>query len=87
MDRSLLAPGDEAELERFLVAHADSSMFLRGNARAAGLVDRGQRFEGTYVAGREAGAIVAVAACFWNGNVMVAGRVDAVGELAREAVA
>ncbi len=62
-------------------------MFLRGNVRAAGLVDRGAPLQGTYVAAREAGAIVAVAACFWNGNVMVQGRVDAVGELAREAVA
>ena len=87
MDRALLTLGDEAELERFLVAHADSSMFLRGNARAAGLVDRGERLQGTYVAAREQGEIVAVAAHCWNGMVLVQGRIDAVGDVARDAVA
>lgn len=84
---TLLGPGDEDELERFLVAHADSSMFLRGNVRRAGLVDRGEPLQGTYVAAREDGAIVAVAAQVWNGMVLVQGRADAVGEVARDAVA
>jgi RimJ/RimL family protein N-acetyltransferase len=83
---TLLAPGDAAELERFLGAHADSSMFLRGNSRAAGLLDRGERLQGTYVAAREDGAIVAVAAHFWNGNIIVQGRGDVVAEAARAAV-
>ena len=51
----LLRPGDEAALEAFLVAHADSSMFLRSNARAAGLVDGGQPLQATYVAALEDG--------------------------------
>jgi GNAT superfamily N-acetyltransferase len=83
---TLLTAGDEAELERFLVAHADSSMFLRANSRNAGLVDRGEPLQGTYVAARESGDIVAVAASCWNGMVIVQGRADAVGEVAREAV-
>ena len=84
---TLLTTGDEAELERFLIAHADSSMFLRANARKAGLVDGGERLQGTYVAAREGGAIIAVAASCWNGMVIVQGRSDAVGDAAREAAA
>ena len=36
-----LQPGDEADLEAFLSEHLESSMFLLGNARAAGLSDHG----------------------------------------------
>jgi uncharacterized protein len=89
VDRTLLAqlgPGDEAELERFLLAHADSSMFLRANARAAGLVDRGEPLQATYVAARVGGAIVAVAAHTWNGMVIMQGSLDAVGDAACAAV-
>jgi len=82
-----LGRGDEAELEQFLVAHADSSMFLRGNSRAAGLVDAGARLQATYVVAREDGVIVAVAAHCWNGNVIVQGRADALADAARAAVA
>jgi hypothetical protein len=88
VDRALLAtlgPGDEAELERFLVAHADSSMFLRANLRRAGIVDRGELLQATYVAVRLAGEIVAVAAHAWNGMVIVQGRVDTVGDAVRAA--
>jgi uncharacterized protein len=66
-----LRPGDEAALDPFLARHADSSMFLRSNARAAGLVDRGQPLQGTYVAAFEHGEIVAVAAHCWNEMVLV----------------
>lgn len=81
-----LGPGDEAELERFLVAHADSSMFLRSNSARAGLVDRGEPLHGTYVAARDdTGAIVAVAAHCWNGMMLVQGRVDAIAAVVRDA--
>ncbi|MGF1989440.1 MAG: GNAT family N-acetyltransferase [Nostoc sp. ZfuVER08] len=66
-----LQPGDEKLLEAFLCQHADTSMFLRSNWRAAGLLDRGERFQGTYVATYIDEAIVAVAAHFWNGMVIV----------------
>jgi GNAT superfamily N-acetyltransferase len=66
-----LSAGDEPALEDFLLAHAASSMFLRANARAAGLVDRGSPLQGTYVAALEAGQIVAVAAHFWNGMLVL----------------
>lgn len=66
-----LGPGDAAGLEAFLVQHAESSMFLRSNSRAAGLTDRGERYQATYVAAEDGGRIVAVAAHGWNGMVMV----------------
>lgn len=85
----LLGPGDEAMLERLFARHADSSMFLRSNLRAAGLVDRGQRFEGTYAGIVDGAELAGVAAHYWNGNLVVqlpaAG--DAADRAVREAVA
>jgi len=46
-DLRTLQPGDEAALDAFLARHAESSMFLRSNARAAGLVDRGEPLQAT----------------------------------------
>src|SRR5262245_47292115 len=66
-----LSVGDEERLEHFLQAHADSSMFLRSNARVAGLVDRGERYQATYVAMEADGRIIAVVAHAWNGMVLV----------------
>lgn len=66
-----LQPGDEALLENFLLPHADTSMFLRSNWREAGLLDQGARFQGTYVAVIANSTIVAVAAHYWNGMVVV----------------
>lgn len=66
-----LEPGDEAALESFLLGHAASSMFLRSNMRAAGLVVGPEPLQGVYVAAFEDGAIVGVAAHYWNGMVIV----------------
>jgi RimJ/RimL family protein N-acetyltransferase len=82
-----LGAGDEAELEAFLVAHADSSLFLRENLRR-GLVDRGDPLQGTWIAARGTGGeTIAVASHNRKGNVMMQGPVDIVGEVARAAVA
>lgn len=70
-DVRILAPGDDAALEAFLARHADTAMFLRSNARAAGLADAGQPFQATYAAAWERGDIIAVAAHCWNGVVLV----------------
>ena len=67
----LLRPGDEAALDTFLARHADTSMFLRSNARSAGLTDRGQPMQATYVAALDAGRIAGVVAHCWNGMVLV----------------
>jgi RimJ/RimL family protein N-acetyltransferase len=46
-------------------------MFLRSNARSAGLTDRGQPMQATYVAAFEDGRIAGVAAHCWNGMLLV----------------
>ena len=80
-----LGPGDEAALEAFLADHADSSMFLRSNARQAGLADRGAALQGSYVAAFAEAGIVAVAAHYWNGMIILQAPEQA-GSLARAAV-
>jgi GNAT superfamily N-acetyltransferase len=66
-----LRSDDETALETFLRQHADSSMFLRSNARAAGLEYHGAPLEADYVAAFDGERIVAVAAHCWNGMVLV----------------
>ena len=66
----ILQPGDEAVLEAFLAPRLDSSMFLAGNMRAVGLLDKGQVFGGTYAAAFEDGKIVGVVAHYWNQNLI-----------------
>jgi len=81
-----LVSGDESPLERFLVRHADFSMFLRSNSRAAGLVYEGKPLQAQYVAAFDGEGMVAVAAHCWNDMLLVQAPVD-VAEVARAAVA
>ena len=67
----LLQPGDEALVEAFCGRHPDTTLFFRNNMQQAGLADRGERYQGTYAAAFEDGAICALAGHFWNGNVIV----------------
>lgn len=67
----ILRPGDEDIVERFLARHADASMFLRSNLRAAGLVDRGEPLQATWAGAFDGGALIAVAAHAWNGNLLL----------------
>ena len=66
----ILQPGDEAALEAFLLPRVESSMFLIGNRRSAGLVDHGRPYEGTYAAAFEDETIVGVVAHYWNQNLV-----------------
>ncbi|WP_225977482.1 hypothetical protein [Nostoc sp. CENA543] len=66
-----LQTGDEVLLENFLLQHIDTSMFLRSNCHNAGLVNQGRRFQGTYVAAIVDHQIVAIAAHYWNGMLVV----------------
>jgi RimJ/RimL family protein N-acetyltransferase len=66
-----LRPGDESRLSAFLETRAESSMFLRANLAAAGLVDTGAPYSGTYIGALEGGRVLGVAALFWNGNLML----------------
>jgi RimJ/RimL family protein N-acetyltransferase len=67
----LLTSADVAVADAFLAAHRDSSMFLRANIRRAGLVDRGEMYQATYLATVEAGDITGVAAHCWNGMLLL----------------
>ena len=67
----LLQPGDEELLEAFVLQHINTSMFLRSNLQAAGLVDGNQHYQGTYIAAIENNEIKAVAAHYWNGMIVV----------------
>jgi RimJ/RimL family protein N-acetyltransferase len=67
----VLQPGDEAALEAFLRPIVESSMFLLGNMRTAGLIDDGRRYAGTYVAALHGREIVGVVAHYWNGNLVL----------------
>lgn len=84
-DVRVLQPGDEAALDAFLATYAETSMFLRANARGAGLTDRGEPMQATYVAALDAGRITDVAAHCWNGMVLVQAPSQAAA-VAREAV-
>lgn len=81
-----LSEGDEALLEAFLSRHADSSMFLRSNARAAGLADTGEPFSAAWVAAVDGDEVVGVAAHCWNGVLLVQAP-RSLPALAREAAA
>jgi GNAT superfamily N-acetyltransferase len=80
-----LTPGDESLLEEFLVSHRDSSMFLRANARRAGLAYRGEPFQAIYAAAFRNERVLGVAAHCWNGIVLVQAPEQA-AELARACV-
>jgi predicted GNAT family acetyltransferase len=71
-----LHPGDEAALEAFLLPRVESSMLLIGNVRAAGLVDDGRTYQGTYAAAFRGGEIAGVVAHYWNQNLVLQTAVD-----------
>ena len=70
MELRVLTAGDEERLERFLAGHPDTSMFLRSNARRAGLVYEGAAFQALYLGGFQGETLVAVAAHAWNGMML-----------------
>ncbi|HTV22449.1 MAG TPA: GNAT family N-acetyltransferase [Polyangiaceae bacterium] len=71
LELRVLDQGDYPALEAFLSRHRDTSMFLRSNARQAGLVFAGQRLQATYVAGLRDGHVMGVAALCWNGMLLL----------------
>ena len=85
MNLRLLTPADESLLEEFLASHRDSSMFLRANARRAGLTYRGKPFQAIYAAAFHDDRMIGVAAHCWNGIVLVQAP-EQTGELARACV-
>jgi len=71
LERRVLDQSDYPALEAFLLQRRDTSMFLRSNALAAGLVFDGQRLQATYVGGFRGGHLVGVAALCWNGMLLL----------------
>lgn len=86
IDLKILKLGDEAQLEAFLLPRIESSMFLLGNMRMAGLVDNGRHLQGTYAAAFEQDKIIGVVAHYWNGNLILQAPLDLVGRLVETAV-
>lgn len=81
----LLTEADANGLETYLARHADTTMFLRSNLRAAGLRYQGKTFEAEYVGHFADGHLVGVAAHAWNHNLLV--QTDGeVGPLARATI-
>lgn len=70
-DIRILQPGDEIALEAFLLPRLESSMFLIGNCRAAGLLDGGKPLQGTYAGAFDGGRLIGVVAHYWNGNLIL----------------
>jgi RimJ/RimL family protein N-acetyltransferase len=66
-----LDEGDERALEAFLAPRLTFSIFLVSNMRRMGLVDRGERYQGTYIAAFKGADIVGVAAHYWNGMLIL----------------
>jgi len=67
----LLQPDDEAALDAFLIKHWSQTMILRSNLRDAGLAYEGKPYQGVYAAAFEDDEIVAAAAHYWNGNLVM----------------
>ena len=67
----LLTGVDYAVLEDFLRPHTATSMFLRSNARAAGLDDHGDMFQASYLGAFDGAELVGVIAHCWNGMILM----------------
>ncbi|MBX3501955.1 MAG: GNAT family N-acetyltransferase [Alphaproteobacteria bacterium] len=73
----MLREGDEEMLDAFLAARADTHLFLRFNLRQGGLTDEGRTYQGTWVGAIEddpatdTQRVLAAAAIFWNGRVLL----------------
>lgn len=71
MSALVLRPGDEPRLERLLRAHSDSSVFLRSNLRAVGILYEGKSLQGTWVAeAAPDGELLGVVCHVHNGNLL-----------------
>ena len=83
----VLRSGDESALEAFLLPRIETSMFLLGNMRAAGLEDGGEHLQGTYAAAFDGDQIVGVVAHYWNDNLILQApvKIDALCHAAIEA--
>jgi len=77
---------DRAKLDGFLLAHRDTSLFLRANLQRSGLQYQPKPFHATYVAAFNGTTLTGVAAHCWNGMLLLQAP-EGIGELARACVA
>jgi RimJ/RimL family protein N-acetyltransferase len=82
----VLGPGDETAVRAFFERHPDTTLFFQNNVATAGLVDRGVPYSGTYVAAFDGDAVAAMAAHYWQGNLILEAP-RGVDEVARAAIA
>jgi hypothetical protein len=71
MELRVLSASDAGTLHAFLEERRESSMFLRSNARRAGLVYGGEPFQMLYVGAFDESSLVGVVAHGWNGMICV----------------
>lgn len=69
-----LVAGQEAQVEAFLSARAESTVFLRSNLARVGLapLDCAVPFSGSWMGAFDGGKLAGVAALFWNHNMVLA---------------
>lgn len=79
-----LQSSDQPQLRSYLSAHADTAVLMLGNLERAGIEDRGQLYQGTYVGLFADNRLVGALALYWNGNVLVQSErsIDAMLDLA-----
>ena len=70
MKTRLLTQADYSAYEAFLRRHAATSMFLRSNARQAGLDFQGKDYQAHYFGAFEGDNLRGVIALCWNGSVL-----------------
>jgi RimJ/RimL family protein N-acetyltransferase len=63
--------GDHAMLEAFLRERLTSSMILLSHTRSAGLRDRGERSQGTYLGAFQGAELIGVVGHLWNGSAVL----------------
>ena len=66
-----LVPGDESIAESFLRERWRSSFLLLSNLKKAGLTYNGRAFEGVYVGAFQGSLLIAIAAHYWSGNLIL----------------
>ena len=76
-----LTQDDYPAFERFLAGRAESSMFLRSNARAAGLDYAGKGFQARYFGAVDEAGLCGLLALSWGGHLMAQAPVDLLGPL------
>jgi len=85
MSVRVLGAGDEPAARAFFDRHPDTTLFFQNNVATVGLADRGIPYAGTYAAAFEGDTIVALAAHYWQGNLILEAP-QRLAEVARAAV-